>query len=290
MNTKLWSTILISALVLTACGGGASSGSGDGSSASVVPAVQSVNPSAPVVSPFFYLKSTENCITSSDGWTVNNSVTNNFVMPNQADFAIFKQMNFTCARIPIGAGASQDADYVAEAGAYHDENIRVEGVISTADINNLPTNAVFAASDEIETGNELDVAPNYNPTMAIAYTKAVAIAAQSANSNILIISAGTSGYDAAWLAETIPKLKGIISCVGIHPYGISPGNFGTLATSVKNQYGLPVCYSEFGNTPGNLESPANINTAFTLSQNAAAQFNFFNLGELENSPQEVNAL
>jgi hypothetical protein len=319
MNIKLQS-ILISTLVLTSCGGGASSGSGGGSSSSLLPTVPMVKPSpsviptagplvaptiiptappivpasVPVVSPFFYLQQTENCITSSTGATVNDSIPNNFVMPSQADFTIFQQMNFTCARIPIGSGAAQDSMYVAEANAYHAANIRVEGVISTADINNLPSNAVFAASNEIEAGNELDVAVGYTGAQgainAIAYTKAVAIAARAVNPNILIISAGTSGYDPIYLAETIPELKNYISCIGVHPYGVNPESFGALATSVKNTYGLPICLSEWGNTPGNLQSVSDIHNAYMSSQGSAGQFNFFNLGELANDSTEVNAL
>jgi hypothetical protein len=305
---------VISTLSLSACGGGSSSSSkaplipktedciasscGGGSpslpQASAIPKAEPCitascgGGSTPLPKPP-QIQKTENCITSSYGWTSDSvSPTDNFVLPNQADIAIFKTTGFTCARIPIGSGSVQEVMYIAEANAYHAAGITVQGVISSADINDLPSSSIFSVSDEIEAGNELDVAPAYSASLAIAYTKAVAIAGRAANPHIKIISSGVTRLD--FLSQTIPFLTNVIDCIGIHPYGMNPVDFGSIAANIRNAYGLPVCFTEWGNTPGNFLTPEQVWQGYNSSQGVAAEFNYFNLGQLEANVNELNVL
>lgn len=302
---------VLSTLSITACGGGSSSlpqaslPQASPTQASLpnvsstktpLPNVSSTTTPLPQASPtqaplskVLLSVKTENCITSSYGWTSDDgSPTNNFVVPAQADLAIFKETGFTCARIPIGSGTSEDASYVTEANAYHAAGITVQGVISSADINNLPPASVFAVSDEIEAGNELDVAPNYTAALAIAYTKAVAVAARAVNPQVKIISGGVTSL--VFLSQTIPSLTNVIDCVGVHPYGMIPANFGAIATAIRNEYGLNVCFTEWGDTLGNPLTPLQVGQGYNSSQGIASEFNFFNLGQLEADVNELNVL
>jgi len=291
----------LSTLSITACAGGSSSlpqaslpqalptqASLPNASPTQTPLPHASPTQAPLAQVLLSVK-TENCITSSYGWTTDDgSPTNNFVVPAQADLAVFAETGFTCARIPIGSGASEDAMYVTEANAYHAAGITVQGVISSADINNLPPTSIFAVSDEIEAGNELDIAPSFTPALAIAYTKAIAFAARAVNPHIKIISAGVASVNS--LSQTIPSLTSVIDCVGVHPYGMIPANFGVIATTIRSEYGLNVCFTEWGDTLGNPLTPLQVSQGHSSSQGIASEFNFFNLGQLEADVNELNVL
>ncbi|MFY9780264.1 MAG: glycosyl hydrolase [Candidatus Baltobacteraceae bacterium] len=217
-------------------------------------------------------------------------------MPNATNLAALQAAHLSCVRLSIGDNAQQYAYFEQEAAAWYAAGATT---IIAITYDGTPPPAVFQAPGVkwVELGNELDVsAPNSTATMtpaqAVSYSQAMAAEVRAANPAVKITSGGTSGYNTAWLAATIPPLiaSGSIDAVGVHPYGVSPSNFGNDARAVYETYNLPVAYTEFGDTPGNPLSPTDIVTADDQSYGVADISGYYDLDSIENNVAYETAL
>lgn len=206
-----------------------------------------------------------------------------FPMPTAASVAALQAARASCVRLPIGNNPTEFGTFEAEAVAWQAQGFDILGITYA----NTPPGAVFTAPGLkwVEIGNELDLSET--PAQAVAYTQTIATAARAANPGLVLISAGTSGYNPGWLAATIPAEKPYIQAVGVHPYGVPATSFGDLALDVYSAYGLPVAYTEFGD--GQL-SPADLVTADAQSAGKALLSSYFELPEIMAAPSLEAAL
>ena len=210
-----------------------------------------------------------------------------FPMPTAASVAALQAARASCVRLIVGFDAPGCAGcgetWLGEAAAWRSYGFAILGVVSGG----TPTTAALQVPGLkwLEIGNELDLSET--PAQAIAYTQAIATEARAANPGLVLISAGTSGYDPGWLAATIPSELPYIDAIGVHPYGVAATSFGAVALDVYSAYGLPVAYTEFGD--GHL-SPADLVTADEQSAGKALLSSYFDLPEIQNSPAYLAAL
>jgi len=218
---------------------------------------------------------------------------NDFVMPTAANIAKLHAVNANCVRFDLIPGLAP-----AQIQAYRAAGFGVMGISPYVPLGTAPTQSVFDQDASFvqtvapslmvlelmnEPNNEGPLSEaQLSPSQYIAYAQTIARAARAANPGLFISSGGTSGYDPGWLAATIPALKasGSIDCVGVHPYGVAANQFGRVWATVANNYGLPACETEVGNTSGNLISGSNLTTSLSQSDGVVPLFVYFNLDEL----------
>jgi hypothetical protein len=277
MTMRVRSFAAVFALALAACGGPSGGGS------SVIP-----SPVLPKGVPPGATVSTAYCVTIDD-----------FAAPSAADLASLSRMRVSCVRFDLGDSPAQWASsesVLAKVNADGLKALLITPYLPNAAAASQATYNADAAEVSklapslygVELGNEFDNAgplDEYSPTAAqdVAYQQTLATAARSANPALLISSGGTSGYDPGWLSATASAFAGV-TCIGVHPYGVGASSFGSLWATIEAAYGKSACQDEWGNTPGNAVSAADLTTAIAQSNGVVPVFVYYNLANLEQNP------
>jgi len=115
------------------------------------------------------------------------------------------------------------------------------------------------------------------PAEYVQYVQTCAPAIQAADPTAMVVTAGTSGLDTAWLtsiAAAFPSVNGI----AVHPYGVAlhelfdANNFRDSVTRVGQQFGKPVYVTEWGEAPPN---PSDLQSAISQMRGTTPFFNVY---------------
>jgi len=208
-------------------------------------------------------------------------------------------MRIDCVRTPLGGDA---ASYNLEAiniPLWTAQGFRVLGIASSPPVGTPINTTAIAAQAKLvariaplltwlETGNELNVGDNSSvhltASQAAALQTAMAEAAHAANPNILVSSAGTSGYDINWLTQTSSSFAAV-DYIGVHLYGVADASFGNALETIQSRFGKPAAMTECEfNTPSDLQAAMNTSNGHT------PLFVYYNLAILEGNQAMMQTL